>query len=377
MKGFCDYRRVILTGGHGGHGCIAFSKLLNQPFGPPNGGNGGRAGNVIVKATKNVTTLEALNDRYIVPNGGNGKGKFMHGADGADIVLQVPIGTVINEISLDQLKSNHLKEQEPITELDKISQHFFFRKGYEPMEDRVKMLVERVPRKKKRAKITMLDLTLDGQTEMVFRGGRGGFGNPHFRSPQIQGPGIAEYGEIVESFALDFELKTIADVGLIGLPNAGKSTLLKAISNARPKIANYPFTTLNPYVGTIEFEDFQTITVADMPGIIKGAHQNYGLGHKFLRHIERTKMFVFVLDFGAKDPWQDYQTLLMELELYNPGLSERRKLIVANKADIEIARSNLDKFKLQTSDPIIPISAIYERNIHQLTNLIRSALGQD
>ena len=187
MKGFCDYRRVILTRGHGGSGCISFSKLLNQPFGPPNGGNGGKGGNVIVKATKNVTTLEALNDRYIVDSGGNGKGKFMHGADGADVVLHVPIGTVINQVPL--TAHNHIPEPEIKTELDLIAQHFYFRKGYEPMEDRIKMLLERVPRKKKRAPIVGLDLTIDGQSELVFRGGRGGFGNPHFRSPQIQGPG--------------------------------------------------------------------------------------------------------------------------------------------------------------------------------------------
>ena len=163
-------------------------------------------------------------------------------------------------------------------------------------------------------------------------------------------------------------------MGLIGLPNAGKSTLLKAISNARPKIANYPFTTLNPYVGTIEFQDFFTITVADMPGIIKGAHQNLGLGHKFLRHIERTKVFVFVIDFGATDPWSDYNTLLQELDLYKPGLSERAKLVVANKADIENAKSNLDIFQTKTNVPIIPISAVYERNIEQLTNLMRAII---
>ena len=161
---------------------------------------------------------------------------------------------------------------------------------------------------------------------------------------------------------------------MIGLPNAGKSTLLKAISNARPKIANYPFTTLNPYVGTIEFDDYFTITVADMPGIIQGAHENFGLGHKFLRHIERTQIFVFVLDFSVSDPWHDFNILSRELELYKPGLSNRKHLIVANKADTETAKLNLDKFQQHTKAPIIPISALYERNIRQLTKLIRAII---
>ena len=190
MKGFCDYRRIVLTRGHGGNGCISFSKLLNQPFGPPNGGNGGKGGNVVVKANKNITTLEAINDRYIVPSGGNAKGKFMHGSDGADIILNVPVGTVINEVPLDISSKKDQLEPAKRSKIDIIAQHFFFRKGYEPQEDRIQMLLERIPRKRKKTPIIDMDLTSDGQTAIIFRGGRGGQGNTHFRTPQIQGPGI-------------------------------------------------------------------------------------------------------------------------------------------------------------------------------------------
>jgi GTP-binding protein len=172
---------------------------------------------------------------------------------------------------------------------------------------------------------------------------------------------------------LEFELKTLADAGLVGLPNAGKSTLLKAVSNAHPQIAPYPFTTLNPYVGTIDFADYWTMTVADMPGILPGAHQNLGLGLRFLRHIERNKVFVYVIDLAGKEPWKDLECLQAELEAYKIGLTARPSIVVGNKADVsEMAKNNLTILSSKTSLPIVPVSAKFGKNITLLTSTLRN-----
>ena len=187
------------------------------------------------------------------------------------------------------------------------------------------------------------------------------------------GPGIAGKGDQGETMLVEFELKSIADAGLVGLPNAGKSTLLKAVTNAHPRIAPYPFTTLNPYIGTIDFPDFWTMTLSDMPGIIKGAHQNLGLGHRFLRHIERNFILVYVLDLSGEAPWEDLAILQNELECYKPGLTQRPSLIAANKADVvDKAKENLKILSTKTKIPIVPISAKNEKNIHMLTGLMRT-----
>jgi GTP-binding protein len=205
------------------------------------------------------------------------------------------------------------------------------------------------------------------------RGGKGGFGNPHFRSSLMPGPGIAGRGMKLGPIELEFELKTLADAGLVGLPNAGKSTLLKAVSNAHPQIAPYPFTTLNPYVGTIDFPDYWTMTIADMPGILPGAHLNKGLGLRFLRHIERNKLFVYVVDLSGPEPWKDLECLQQELEAYKPGLTSRPSIVAANKADLtETSRDNLKKLERKTSLPIVPVSGKYEKNITTLTGAMRS-----
>lgn len=189
----------------------------------------------------------------------------------------------------------------------------------------------------------------------------------------MPGPGIAGRGERIGPMELEFELKTLADAGLVGLPNAGKSTLLKAVSNAHPQIAPYPFTTLNPYVGTIDFPDYWTMTIADMPGILPGAHLNKGLGLRFLRHIERNKIFVYVIDLAGSEPWKDLECLQTELEAYKTGLTRRPSIVAANKADLsELARANLKVLQQKTSLPIVPISAMLEKNITTLTGTMRA-----
>jgi GTPase len=235
------------------------------------------------------------------------------------------------------------------------------------------MLKDRIPyRSKKKPPLLDLDFTSHNQKHLIFRGGQGGFGNPHFRSPLIPGPGIAGRGIRVPPLHLQLELKSLADIGLVGLPNAGKSTLLKAVSNAHPKIANYPFTTLNPYIGTIDYPDFYSLTMADMPGIIKGASRDLGLGLRFLRHIERTKVFVYMVDLSGQEPLKDLEILKGELEAYKPGLTRRESILVGNKADVgDVARRNLEVMRESCGMPIVPISAMYGVNVTTLTALMR------
>lgn len=350
-------------------------------MGPPAGGNGGRGGDLYIKANKNYTSLSHISDRYKIEEGGHGKGKSMHGQNGKDTIIEVPVGTVVRQIELKEQETEVIVDMhdESDPRLKEISKYFYFKKGYVPQEDRIRMLMERIPFESKKPKpLIQLDLNKDGQLELIQRGGMGGYGNPHFRSPLIPNPSIAGLGQRKKPILLDFELKTIADAGLVGLPNAGKSTLLKAVSNAHPDIAPYPFTTLNPYVATVDFDDYWTMTIADMPGIILGAHENLGLGLRFLRHIERNKIFVYVIDIAGPEPWEDLQTLQFELESYKSGLTGRPSIIVANKADVsEIAKQNMDILKQRTELPIVPISAKYEKNIRQLTNLMRQMVDDE
>jgi GTP-binding protein len=371
--GFADYKRVWIKGGHGGNGCISFDRTPRTPIGPPSGGNGGKGGDVYIVTSKHVTSLADIKERYTVENGRTGRGKCMHGPNGEDIELVVPVGTVLRQLEVPSTPPTQLHED---PKLDTLYKNFVFKQGYEPQEDRIKIWLERIPYKsKKQPPLLELDLAKDGERILIRKGGRGGFGNTHFQTPLVPGPPLAGRGDQIPNMLLELELKTIADVGLVGLPNAGKSTLLKAVSNAHPQIAPYPFTTLNPYVGTIEFQDHYTLTISDMPGIIKGAHQNMGLGLRFLRHIERNRIFVYVIDIAASEPWSDLETLQNELERYKPGLTNRPSVIVANKADVSsIAKLNLSQLQEHTKLPIVPISAKHEKNITVLTGLLRSMI---
>nr|KAJ3419669.1 GTPase of the mitochondrial inner membrane that associates with the large ribosomal subunit [Polyrhizophydium stewartii] len=474
---FVDFKYVKVCAGNGGDGCIAFFRGIQLPMGPPSGGNGGRGGSVYVRASKDVTSLNGVPNQCAAPNGNQGRGKQMHGADGEDIEIVVPVGTIVREVvmpattpskqqllreaqeeelakyqelakeerrrrgearrggeaaasttaesdaapragsdpaldgasaadatdmstedgsevdnefdedsdlEMDEWDAAELAKRQEAEEIAReeayerrmeiLSQHFKFRDKYAPQEDRMRMLFERIPRDSAKSSAPMLEFELleDGERRLVARGGRGGLGNPHFVTPVIPGPGIAGRGEKATPIVLQLELKTMADAGLVGLPNAGKSTLLKATSNAHPKIAPYPFTTLNPYVGTIDFDDYWTMTIADIPGIIAGAHANLGLGHQFLRHIERTKLLVYVIDLAGEAPWDDLATLQSELEAFKEGMTNRPSLIAANKADVAaLAKQNFEILKSRTSIPIVPISAKNEKNIRTLTNVMR------
>ena len=311
---FVDKATITVKAGDGGHGCCSFRREKFVPRGGPDGGDGGGGGHVILRATTSQQSLQDLmyNRHYAAPNGPNGKGKDMHGRKAADVELTVPVGTLVYDRETREL---------------------------------------------------LVDLAEDNMTFIVARGGKGGRGNARFLSNFNRAPKNSEPGEPGEEKEIFLELKTIADAGLVGYPNAGKSTLLRAISSARPKVAAYPFTTLHPNVGVVEYPDFTRLTVADIPGLIDGAHANVGLGHAFLKHIERTHLLIFVLDMAGTDgrlPWDDLRHLREELELYMKGLSGRPAIILANKMDVPVSAENLELLKDELASDvteIIPISA--------------------
>lgn len=296
---FVDQIKIRARAGDGGNGCVAFRREKCVPKGGPSGGDGGKGGDVVLLADESVNDLS---DYFYKPNliagrGGHGLGKKRHGKNGADCVVKVPRGTIVRRADTNE---------------------------------------------------AMEDLVEHGQRVVIARGGRGGLGNWHFRSATHQTPRESTPGGKGEAGGFILELKTIADVGLVGYPNAGKSTLLSKISAAHPKIAPYPFTTRYPAVGVVAFDDYHNITVADIPGLIEGAHDGFGLGHEFLRHIERCKTLLLLLDMAGvdgRDPRLDYEQLLRELELHNPDLLKKPRLIVANKMDLPAATKNLVTFR--------------------------------
>jgi GTP-binding protein len=328
---FLDSAKIFVQAGRGGSGCVSFRREKFVPKGGPNGGDGGRGGHVILVARPQVRTLIAFRykNRFVAQNGRHGQGSLKTGARGADLVVYVPPGTVV-----------------------------YPEEGSEPLAD----LVE--PR----------------QRFILAKGGRGGRGNTRFKSSTHQAPREFEPGGEGEAFRVRLELKLLADVGLVGMPNAGKSTLLAAISNARPKIAPYPFTTLHPQVGIVEYPDWFRLTVCDVPGLIEGAHRNVGLGHAFLRHIQRCKVLVLLLDMAGTDgrePWEDYRQLLRELELHDPALLGKRRLVVANKMDEPAAEANLKSFKRRVrKTPVLPIAAAFDEGIGRFKDLIREAVAE-
>ena len=321
--------------------------------------------------------------------GQNGLGAGRHGTTGEHMVIEVPIGTVVRQVIRDaeeeaiEAELTAEEEQEarearwvlyPRAEQDSAPEGRvnFFQQAERLMDEEDKYYRWRL-RTEKRDNVHV-DLTEDKQEIVLCRGGAGGYGNPHFLTTENRSPKWATRGRKGEVVEIELELKTIADIGLVGLPNAGKSTLLGAISNAHPKQANYAFTTLHPFVGTVDYADQYQLTVADIPGLIQGAHRNVGLGHAFLRHVERAKILVYVIDVSGPSPFEDLKTLQYELEAYRPGLTKRQSLIVANKADkVGTAKDNLTLLQNQVnkSIPIIPVSARYEKNVLKLTSVLR------
>lgn len=325
---FIDYAKINVKAGDGGNGIVAFRREKYVPMGGPAGGDGGRGGDIIFEADEGLNTLMDFRyqKHFKAKRGSHGQGKNMHGAYGEDLIVKVPVGTVIKDDDTDQV---------------------------------------------------IADLVEAGQNVVVAKGGRGGRGNARFASSRNKAPSISENGEPGEEKWIRLELKLLADVGLVGFPNAGKSTLISRISAARPKIADYPFTTLTPNLGVVRTKSKDTFVVADIPGLIENAHQGAGLGHQFLRHVERTKVLVFVLDTAeteGRDVIEDYEILRLELALYNEELSNRPFLIAANKIDIPEANDNLAKLINKFGDKVFAISAVTGAGVGELVEKIYELL---
>jgi len=334
---FVDRIEIFAQAGKGGRGCVSFRREKFVPRGGPDGGDGGRGGDVILRADRHVDNLANLFYEPIVraKNGAHGKGKRMAGRAGPDKIVRVPLGTIV-------WQTDEGKRPSPINREQASS-------------------ARRPTSNSEQSAISVVDLTRDGQEFVLCRGGAGGKGNVHFKSSRNRARRQYTDGEEGEEGYFLLELRTIADAGLIGYPNAGKSTLLRKISAARPKVAAYPFTTLHPIVGVIEFQGYRRATIADIPGLIEGAHRGLGLGHEFLRHITRCGVLVFVIDIAGsegRNPIEDLQNLRREIELYDPMLSDRLWLVAANKMDLPNANENLDALRQRFPKiSIVPISA--------------------
>src|SRR5690554_3627938 len=318
---FIDDVKIVVKAGKGGNGAVAFRREKYVPLGGPAGGDGGKGGSVIFVGDEGLTTLLDLRYQKIIkaPNGENGKAKNLYGKDGENVYVRVPVGSIIRDIDND---------------------------------------------------IIIADITRHGQEVVVCEGGKGGRGNTSLATPRISAPEYAENGLSGETKNIQVELKVLADVGLVGFPSVGKSTLISVVSAAKPKIADYHFTTLVPNLGVVKVRDGRSFVMADLPGLIEGASLGAGLGFQFLRHIERTRVIVHVIDMSAiegRDPYDDYLTINNELKTYNEKLMLRPQIIVANKMDLPDALDNLEKFKAKVKDvKIIPISAYTKENLDEL-----------
>jgi len=342
---FVDRIKVFAQAGNGGRGSVSFRREKFVPKGGPDGGDGGRGGNVILRADRHVDNLVNLFYEPLIKakNGGHGMGKKMSGRAAVDKIVKVPVGTVVW-----------------------------------PAEEEKHPPVQQQTSSSEQLAIPVIDLARDGQEFVLCRGGAGGKGNVHFKSSRNRVPRQYTEGEEGEQGYFRLELRTIADAGLVGYPNAGKSTLLRKISAARPKVAAYPFTTLHPIVGVIEFPGYRRATVADIPGLIEGAHRGLGLGHEFLRHITRCRVLIFVVDVAGsegRNPVEDLQSLRREIDLYDPMLSSRAWLVVANKMDLPNAKENLKALqkrllKLQ----ILPTSAAKGEGIDSLKQALATRI---
>lgn len=321
---FKDRVKIYVRAGNGGNGIVAFRREKHVPRGGPDGGDGGHGGSVILRADANEDSLLPL---YYQPHqkaehGADGAGNNRHGRNGKNNVIPVPLGTVIKDPETEEIIG---------------------------------------------------EVTEDGQELTIAKGGYGGLGNLRFKSSINQIPTQSKEGSPGEEKALRIELKLMADVGLVGYPNAGKSTLLTELTDAHPKVAAYPFTTLNPILGTLIFENFSRLRIADIPGLIDGAAEGVGLGHHFLRHIERSRFLLYVIDMAAEDgrePFEDYLNLRSELIAYNPELADRPSLVLANKMDEEASAENLKTFSEKTGISPLPVSAGFGEGTKQIKDIL-------
>ncbi len=367
---FVDQVKIYSRAGHGGRGCIAFRRESFVPKGGPSGGDGGRGGDVILEASHDLNNLIAqfYQPRLIAKNGEHGQGKDCHGRSGKNVVVKVPCGTVVWRLSeeIDQAEARPKGEWEAVAGA---GQALAIDLEAESEPESAGVAIGQPGE-------IVVDLTEDRQRYTLCKGGKGGKGNKRYANSVRQAPRIAQPGGEGEEGRFLFELRIMADVGLVGYPNAGKSTLLTAISSARPKIAAYPFTTLHPQIGVVEFPDWDRLTVCDIPGLIEGAHANVGLGHAFLRHIRRCAMLVILLDMAGtdgRDPWDDYEKILSELVQYDPAMFDKPRLVASNKMDEDTAVKNLSKFKKKHPDvEILEMMAVLDEGIEEFKVRIRS-----
>ena len=385
---FIDEIKIYAQAGHGGKGCVAFQREKFRPKGGPSGGNGGRGGDVILEADHDLNNLIAqyYQPRLIAPGGQFGMGNGMDGRAGKDLVVKVPCGTLVWRLPREHgpeegdeappvMARAALRASSSHRPLLRTAAHErAMEVDLSRSEDEAPVAASAKPRGE-----LVVDLTEHGQRFVLCKAGRGGLGNRNFATATRQTPRFAQPGEPGEEDNFLLELRIMAEVGLVGYPNAGKSTLLTAISRARPKVAPYPFTTLHPQIGILEYPDFHRLTVCDVPGLIEGAHRNVGLGHEFLRHIERCVVLVLLLDMAGTDgraPWDDYKSLLNELELYDAGLLERPRVVVANKMDEPAAEENLKKFKRRIrKTPVLTMAAAFDQGVDEFKNTIRQAVA--
>ncbi|HOJ54736.1 MAG TPA: GTPase ObgE [Phycisphaerae bacterium] len=322
---FIDRAEIYVRGGKGGAGCVSFRREKFIPKGGPDGGDGGRGGNVRMVADETITTLLDFAGRHhwIAENGQHGQGRNMSGKAGADLIIRVPPGTIIYDRDTGRL---------------------------------------------------LKDLDEPGKEVLIAKGGRGGKGNKHFATSRYQAPRFAQPGEPPEERWLRLELKLIADVGLVGLPNAGKSTLLSRVSKARPKIADYPFTTLEPQLGIVDLSRYRRFVMADIPGLIEGAHEGVGLGDDFLRHIERTRIIVHIVDVhplpGQPTPAEAYRIIRNELRKYSEKLAEKPELVVANKIDLAPDRSAVEELAASIGQEVVAISGVTGAGLSDLVERV-------
>lgn len=333
---FADSAKIFIRSGKGGDGHVSFRRELYVPAGGPDGGDGGRGGDVIFEVDEGINTLNEFRHirKYCAQDGENGGKKRCHGADGSDIIIKVPEGTIIKDANTGKI---------------------------------------------------ITDLSYANRREVILHGGRGGKGNQHFATPTMQVPKYAQPGQKAKELDIILELKVIADVGLVGFPNVGKSTLLSRITNAKPKIANYHFTTLSPNLGVVDLDGTDGFVIADIPGLIEGASEGIGLGHEFLKHIERTKVMIHLVDAAStegRDPIQDIKIINKELETYNEELLKRPQVIAANKIDVfygdeEETVITLLKEEFEPQNiPVFPISAVSGKGIKELLYYVKEQLNK-
>ena len=394
---FVDSVKIVARAGHGGNGCVALLREAFRPKGGPCGGDGGRGGDIVLEACHDINNLVAqyYSPRIVAKNGLPGQGKGKTGKSGPTVVVKVPCGTTIWRLVDPETAriqeayqrgsdsgQEDLSESEASIEKTGATDGMIRHQGSEraveiDLEHTQEEETDSEPRLQKEL---AADLVEDGQRFVLCRGGKGGLGNQHFANSKHQTPRFAQPGQPGDEGTFLLELRILAEIGLVGYPNAGKSTLLTAISKARPKIAPYPFTTLHPQIGVLEFSDYHRITVCDIPGLIDGAHQNVGLGHAFLRHIQRCRALVLLIDMAGTDarkPWDDFKQLRKELELYDPKMLEKPYVVAANKMDMEESQAHLRSFKRRLRGvKVIELAAAFDEGVSPLKDVMRAMAAQ-